>query len=48
MEKLWTFVYFFLYLNYDAEKEFMPQFIKNSEIVIGNIKNLEDKKGGVI
>ncbi len=48
MEKLWTFVCFFLYLNYDAEKEFMPQFLKNSEIVIGNIKNLEDKKGGVI
>lgn len=48
MEKLWTFVYFFLYLNYDTEKEFMPQFIKNSELAIGNIKNLEAKKGGAI
>ncbi len=46
MEKLWTLVYFFLYLHYDTEKEFMPQFLKNADLAIENIKNLEDKKGG--
>lgn len=48
MDKIWTLVYFFLYLNYDTEKEFMPQFQKNADLAIGNIKNLEDKKGGGI
>lgn len=48
MDQLWTIVYFFLYLNYDIEKEFMPQFLKNSELAIGNIKNLENKKGGAV
>ena len=46
MDKIWTLVYFFLYLNYDTEKEFMPQFLKNADLAIGNIKNLEEKKGG--
>lgn len=46
MEKLWTLVYFLLYLKYDIEEEFMPQFLKNANIVVENIKNLEDKKGG--
>ena len=46
MEKLWTLVYFWLYLKYDIEEEFMPQFLKNADSVIGNIKNLEGKMGG--
>lgn len=46
MEAMRTLVYFFLYLNYDTSKEFMPQFLQNADLTVKNIKNLEYKKDG--
>ena len=34
-DKVITLAYVKLYLDYDMSKEFMPQFIKNTEFIVG-------------
>lgn len=46
MENLWTLVYIVLYLEYDTEKDFMPQFINNSERITESVKKLYDNFAG--
>lgn len=41
MNKLWTVVFNYLYLDYDIEKEFMPQFKINTSALLEKIKFVE-------
>ena len=40
MNKLWSLVYVLLYLNYDIDKEFDPQFDSNTQELLGVLKML--------
>lgn len=41
---IWHFLCFSLYLNYDIDKEFMPQFLNNVELTIENLNKLINSK----
>lgn len=40
LEAIWSLVFQSLYLEYDMETEFMPQFLENSQLVLGAMKRL--------
>lgn len=40
MEKIWSLVFQILYLEYDREVDFMPQFMENSELILNQMKTL--------
>lgn len=43
MESVWSLVFQSLYLEYDMETEFMPQFLENSQLVLGAMKRLSSR-----
>lgn len=40
LDKLWTLIYVSLYLSYDIEEDFLPQYISNAEKVVGILRVL--------
>lgn len=40
LDRIWTFLYGMLYLNYDIEKEFLPQYIDNAKAVEDLFKHM--------
>lgn len=46
VEMMWNVIYGFLYLNYDIEQEFVPQFEKNAEEALSLLRLAPTGKGG--
>lgn len=42
MEKLWSLIFVVLYLNYDTEEDFLPQYMQNAEKLSTMIKLLPE------
>lgn len=43
LEAIWSLVFQSLYLEYDMETEFMPQFLENSQLVLGAMKRIASR-----
>ena len=48
LELMWNGIYSALYLSYDPEKDFMPQFLENSDKILKLIAGLETIFNGII
>lgn len=46
LNKVWTLIYVMLYLNYDIEQEFLPQYIQNAEKLTDMLKLLPVETNG--
>ena len=48
LESMWNGIYSALYMSYDTEKAFMPQFMENSDKILKLIAGLETMFNGII